>query len=134
MEPLNPSEPRKKGNLKKLGGAGGGHKNWKDRYFVLDDHLSYYDKQASYEAKKKPLGIIALGAYYAGQQGEAGKFEFAVNAYPKTLVCRAAGETEMKEWIAAINQPMTDVDKELGESAGGAGGAGGAAGGAGGSS
>lgn len=52
MEPLHPSEPRKKGMLKKLGGAGGGHKNWKDRYFVLDDHLSYYDKQASYDASE----------------------------------------------------------------------------------
>ncbi len=38
----------KQGFLGKLGGGAGGHKNWKDRYFVLSDHLYYYtDREAS---------------------------------------------------------------------------------------
>lgn len=37
-----PSEPVKTGVLYKQGGTDGGHKNWKQRFFVLTDHLAYY--------------------------------------------------------------------------------------------
>ncbi len=39
--------------LGKLGGGAGGHKNWKDRYFVLSDHLYYYADQASFAREPK---------------------------------------------------------------------------------
>ena len=42
MESIRPAEILKQGVLGKLGGGAGGHKNWKDRYFVLSDHLYYY--------------------------------------------------------------------------------------------
>lgn len=42
MESIVTPEIIKQGTLEKLGGGAGGHKNWKDRYFVLSDHLYYY--------------------------------------------------------------------------------------------
>ena len=42
MESIIQPEIIKQGFLGKLGGGAGGHKNWKDRYFVLSDHLYYY--------------------------------------------------------------------------------------------
>lgn len=42
MESIVQPEILKQGTLGKLGGGAGGHKNWKDRYFVLSDHLYYY--------------------------------------------------------------------------------------------
>ena len=48
MESIVQPEIIKQGFLGKLGGGAGGHKNWKDRYFVLSDHLYYYtDREAS---------------------------------------------------------------------------------------
>lgn len=46
MESIKQPEIMKQGVLGKLGGGAGGHKNWKDRYFVLSDHLYYYNDQA----------------------------------------------------------------------------------------
>jgi hypothetical protein len=42
MESIVQPEILKQGVLGKLGGGAGGHKNWKDRYFVLSDHLYYF--------------------------------------------------------------------------------------------
>jgi hypothetical protein len=46
MESIKQPDILKQGVLGKLGGGAGGHKNWKDRYFVLSDHLYYYNDQA----------------------------------------------------------------------------------------
>lgn len=74
----------KEGTLGKLGGGAGGHKNWKDRYFVLTDYLTYYTNKAAYEKDpKSPQGRITLNAYYVSRTDEADSFEFCVNAYPK---------------------------------------------------
>lgn len=35
MEPVTKPVVVKQGKLSKLGGGGGGHKNWRDRWFVL---------------------------------------------------------------------------------------------------
>jgi len=45
MESIKQPEILKQGVLDKLGGGAGGHKNWKARYFVLTDHLYYYNDQ-----------------------------------------------------------------------------------------
>jgi hypothetical protein len=45
MESIKQPEILKQGVLGKQGGGAGGHKNWKDRYFVLSDHLYYYTNQ-----------------------------------------------------------------------------------------
>ena len=46
MESIDIPAVIKQGLLEKQGGGAGGHKNWKDRYFVLTDHLYYYENQA----------------------------------------------------------------------------------------
>lgn len=42
MDSIKPVTVRKKGIMSKLGGESGGHKNWKDRFFIFSDHLYYY--------------------------------------------------------------------------------------------
>jgi len=81
----SPFEPDiiKEGTLAKLGGGAGGHKNWKDRYFVLTDHLYYYGSKADYtKDPKSPLGRINLLSYFVARS-EPGSLEFYVHAYPK---------------------------------------------------
>ncbi len=46
MEAIRAPEIIKQSVLDKLGGGAGGHKNWKARYFVLSDHLYYYNDQS----------------------------------------------------------------------------------------
>lgn len=107
-EVIRPYEVIKTGVLKKLGGGGGGHKNWKDRFFVLSNHLAYYPTEKEYqETPDKPLGIVMLNAYFAGPvEGSAANFEFVVQAYPKSLTCRAASASEMAEWIDILRAPV----------------------------
>ena len=101
------------GSLSKLGGGGGGHKcvvsrrgllalrcapsplsplpsppptsrrNWKDRYFVLSDHLYYSDSKTAYDQDPNDaLGRINLVAYNVSRT-DPDTNEFCVHAYPK---------------------------------------------------
>jgi hypothetical protein len=100
--------------LKKLGGGDGGHKNWKDRYFVLTDHLAYYRDWDSFQRKDKPLGIVTLNSYFAAPVEGSTNFEFAVHAYPKSLVCRASNVSDMEEWIESLTNmvmPQEEVEE-----------------------
>ncbi len=54
MEPITTPEILKQGVLGKLGGGAGGHKNWKERYFVFSDHLYYYESLAV--SREAPAG------------------------------------------------------------------------------
>lgn len=86
MEPVIPPPVIHAGTLSKLGGGAGGHKVWRDRYFVFSDHLYYYTNKAAYEKDaKSPQGRISLNAYYVSraQDDSNTDFEFCVNAYPK---------------------------------------------------
>lgn len=84
MESIKEPPVLKQGVLGKLGGGAGGHKNWKDRYFVLTDHLYYYTNKAHFEKEpKNPLGRVNLNAYYVSKQDDSAEFEFCVHAYPK---------------------------------------------------
>ena len=81
----SPFEPevQKEGTLQKLGGGAGGHKNWKDRYLVLTDHLYYYGSKAEYtKDPKAPLGRINLLSYYVAPS-DPDTHEFCVHSYPK---------------------------------------------------
>ena len=49
MQALENVSVLKQGTLTKLGGGDGGHKTWRDRYFVLSDHLYYYNNQVRLE-------------------------------------------------------------------------------------
>jgi hypothetical protein len=85
MSEFSPFEPEveKEGILSKLGGGAGGSKNWRDRYFVLTDHLYYYDSKQEYSQNpQNPLGRVNLLSYYVAKSDDA-SFEFCVHAYPK---------------------------------------------------
>lgn len=41
LEPVTKPVVVKQGKLSKLGGGGGGHKNWRDRWFVLRYSVSH---------------------------------------------------------------------------------------------
>lgn len=85
MSEFSPFEPEveKEGILSKLGGGAGGSKNWRDRYFVLTDHLYYYDSKQEYNQNpQNPLGRVNLLSYYVAKSDDA-SFEFCVHAYPK---------------------------------------------------
>ena len=45
------------------GGGEGGHKNWKKRFFVLDNpegKLDYFADEGAYQKGKPPLGTLKL--------------------------------------------------------------------------
>ena len=100
------------GILGKLGGGAGGHKNWKNRYFVLTDHLAYYTDQATFaKDPTKTLGVISLNCFFCSKMDGAESNDFQVNAYPKSLVLRAANADERQAWIDCIMQPLADMMK-----------------------
>lgn len=110
MQVIESATPVKMGVLKKLGGAKGGHKNWKDRFFVLADHVAYYDNQAAYEKNPdKPKGVVALNSYFVAKTEDSKNFEFTVHSYPKSLTCRASTAEELQEWIDAFLKPLADL-------------------------
>ncbi len=113
QEVIKEYEILKSGTLKKLGGGDGGHKNWKDRYFVLRNHLAYYKDWESSEKKGEPLGVIALNSYFAAPVEGSTNFEFAVHAYPKSLVCRASSKADMDEWMDALNTMVLPEDEQV---------------------
>jgi hypothetical protein len=81
----------KEGVLSKLGGGAGGHKNWKDRFFVLSDHVYYYNSKKDFEKDPKAaLGRVNLAAYFVSKT-DADSFEFTVHAYPKVRARWCAG-------------------------------------------
>ena len=91
FSPIEP-EVEKEGVLSKLGGGAGGHKNWKDRYFVLTDHLYYYGSKAEYKSDpKNPLGRVNLLSYFVARS-DPDTNEFCVHSYPK--VRRGAARAE----------------------------------------
>lgn len=100
--------PLKAGVLSKLGGGGGGRKNWKKRYFVLTDHLAYYESEAAYKKNKEPKGVITLNAYYCSKTDNEAEHEFTVHAYPKPLTCRAPSAEELEDWISVLLEPLRE--------------------------
>ena len=99
------------GMLGKQGGGSGGHKNWKNRYFVLTEHLAYYTDQAAFaKDPKKPLGIVSLNCFYCSA-APGDTFDLILNAYPKSLVLRAASKEERDDWMAAIMAPLEDLKR-----------------------
>jgi hypothetical protein len=70
----------REGTLGKMGGGAGGTKNWKDRFFVLSDHLYYYNAKKDFEKDpSSALGRVNLTAYYVSRDEK----EFTIHAYPK---------------------------------------------------
>jgi hypothetical protein len=89
LAPVDAAPVTKVGVLSKLGGGAGGHKNWKDRFFVLSDHVYYYNSKKDYEkAPLAALGRVNLTAYFVARS-DADALEFTVHAYPKVRRARA---------------------------------------------
>jgi len=79
---------------------------------VLTDHLAYYTDQATFaKDPTKTLGVISLNCYFCSKVEGADSNDFQVNAYPKSLVLRAANDEERDAWIEAIMQPLEDMLK-----------------------
>lgn len=120
MEYIKPYPVIKQGMLGKLGGGAGGHRNWKDRYFVFSDHLYYYASQQAYSKEpKNPIGRVVLNSYFCSKSEEAATtFEFTINAYPKSLTLKAGSVAEVDSWIAAIMSPLEELSRVPGPAGG----------------
>ena len=104
LSEFSPFEPvvEKEGVLSKLGGGAGGHKNWKDRYFVLADHLYYYNSKAEFVSDpQSPLGRVNLLSFYVSKSDPA-THEFCVHSYPKV---RSPGRTAVWPFLRPRHTP-----------------------------
>jgi hypothetical protein len=109
LESYDPAPIAKEGWLGKLGGGAGGHRNWKDRFFVFSDHMYYYSGKKEFEKDpKSALGRINLTAYYVSRDDEAA-FEFTIHAYPKVRVIgsRARAADDAAHSLNPIRAPPT---------------------------
>jgi len=71
---------------------------------VLKDELSYYEDKAHYEESKDPKGVVALDSFMCQiKDGSNPENQFSIFAVPKSLVCRADNEDDMKSWVQAIS-------------------------------
>lgn len=61
--------------------------------------------------RPRRLGRIALNAYFVSKTEDSASFEFCVNAYPKSLDCRANSASEMDEWIKVLMQPLEELSR-----------------------
>lgn len=98
----------KEGVLSKLGGGAGGHKNWKDRFFVLSDHVYYYNSKRDFE--KDPtaaLGRVNLAAYFVAKT-DADSFEFTVHAYPKVSEAKCEAIPCAKKQIKLAKRKVSE--------------------------
>ena len=84
--------------------------NIKKRFFVLKDDLAYYDSDKQYEKGKEPKGVVVLDCHYTCPV-EGSELEFAVHAYPRTLMCKASNAEEMQEWISVLKRTC-DEDED----------------------
>jgi hypothetical protein len=112
--PASLTNTRKQGYLVKLGGKGL-NRNWKKRWFILDDHSLYYftDEMAS-----KPKGVISLKSYRECEEapGEK-KLTFRMFNSQKTglrvFYMKADSREEMQQWIDAIQKALQRVHNSL---------------------
>ena len=108
--------PTKVGYLNKQGGGEGGHKNWKKRFFVLDNpegKLDYFADEGAYQKGKPPLGTLKLDIYKAKaefvEEGKKSGFEFSILAYPKSMTLRGADEEDMLSWLNTLQNPIDET-------------------------
>lgn len=61
------------------------------------------------------MGTLAgVTRYFAAPVEGSTNFEFAVHAYPKSLVCRASSKADMEEWMDALNKMVLPEDEQVG--------------------
>jgi len=93
------AKPEKQGQLKKQGHV---VKNWKVRWFVIQNDMMFYFKSRN---DGKPVGYIPLRSCNAKETGKASKpytLELTANKISKTFLIQCNNAQEMKEWLQAI--------------------------------
>lgn len=50
-----------------------------------------------------------MDAYFVSKTEDSANFEFCVNAYPKSLLCRAHSAAEADEWLNSLMLPLTEL-------------------------
>eukprot|EP01102_Stenamoeba_stenopodia_P006947 TRINITY_DN1945_c0_g2_i1.p1 TRINITY_DN1945_c0_g2~~TRINITY_DN1945_c0_g2_i1.p1 ORF type:complete len:1263 (+),score=303.22 TRINITY_DN1945_c0_g2_i1:187-3975(+) len=111
------STPRKvviEGYLTKRGKV---HKNWKTRWFVLDDvGLNYYPN----ESKSKLLGVIKRETFQYAKQGVDGlsvkekiannlSYLFTLQTKGRTFEMSAPSNDQMLQWINSLASPLSSA-------------------------
>jgi len=93
------SKPDKQGELKKKGHV---VKNWKTRWFIVQNDMLFYFKS---RGDSKPVGVIPLRNCSCKEISKGGKpftFELQASRINKTFIIQATQPIEMKSWMEAI--------------------------------
>jgi hypothetical protein len=89
----------KDGFLEKLGGSRGGRKNWKTRYFVLDEVGVWYYSSKSARESHKPLGCMLLEQDQLKFIDDLG---FFVSGSDRSIQVKSNSQKEKLGWMEAI--------------------------------
>jgi len=95
------AKPDKQGELKKKGHL---VKNWKTRWFIIQNDMMFYFKS---KGDQKPCGMIPLRGSYCKEETKSNKQNcFEINAYQinKVFVIQANNGQEVKDWIKAVQE------------------------------
>ena len=91
----------KMGYMKKLGGnKKGGDGNYRRRFMVLSDNLSYYADEETYQNGGAPKGKISMNAIYCPTPAPSEDHQFTLYALPYEFTCKADTKEDMDDWVS----------------------------------
>eukprot|EP01132_Coremiostelium_polycephalum_P004991 gene4991-6215_t len=93
-------KPDKEGELKKQGHV---VKNWKKRWFIIQDDMLFYFK----ERDDRPVGVVPLRMSRVSENKSLGKqhcFELVSPRINKTFYIQATSPDEMSAWMKAVEK------------------------------
>jgi len=111
LNDLLPERDIKEGFLTK---QGGGHKNWKKRYFVLKTNFMCYYKDN--KNLKHPQGVIDLNDSKITRvdKDEVKKnFVFQIVTAKRTYLCKADSDEDVDSWIGAIERARATFKTDI---------------------
>mmetsp|Transcript_16535 Transcript_16535/g.34528 ORF Transcript_16535/g.34528 Transcript_16535/m.34528 type:complete len:121 (-) Transcript_16535:154-516(-) len=97
----------KEGYIQKLGGNKGGREgNWKRRYLVLCDDLTYFESKEAYEAGEQPKGKVKLDMCFCPEPEleDNETNDFCIYAIPFHLEVRCDSQADLISWASTIQQ------------------------------
>jgi len=95
------SRPEKQGELTKQGHV---VKNWKRRWFKVQDDMLFYFKERNDD---RPIGVVPLQRCNVATNDRTGKpycFELTAPLISKTFLIQADNDNEMKTWMRAMDK------------------------------